>query len=238
MSDLCTLLAELRHRRVVDLSQTLEEHMPTVPTHARFFHNLWSSYARGGRSLHYQLVVHEHHGTHVDAPIHFLKNAPPEACTTIENVPLAQLLGRGVRVDCRTAQAGEGVAAGRLRAWESAHGPIQAGDIVLFDFGWAQHWALRPHDRRYVQDWPGVALDAAEYLLSKPVVAIGVDTLSLDTPQALATEPVHPVVLQKQVLIIENLCNLEQLPDFFIFLALPLKIREGSGSPIRAVGLV
>ena len=46
------------------------------------------------------------------------------------------------------------------------------------------------------------------------------------------------MVLEKQVLIIENLCNLEQLPGFFLFLALPLKIRGGSGSPIRAVGVV
>jgi kynurenine formamidase len=45
-------------------------------------------------------------------------------------------------------------------------------------------------------------------------------------------------VLKKQVLILENLCNLEQLPDFFLFLALPLKIRGGSGSPIRAVAVV
>ena len=53
--------------------------------------------------------------------------------------------------------------------------------------------------------------------------------------QAVRTNPLHPIVLEKQVLIIENLCNLEQLPDFFLFLALPLKIR--SGSPIRAVGI-
>jgi kynurenine formamidase len=65
-----------------------------------------------------------------------------------------------------------------------------------------------------------------------------VDTLSPDTPEALRTTPIHPVVLETQTLIIENLCNLDQLPDFFIFIALPLKIREGSGSPIRAVGLV
>jgi kynurenine formamidase len=54
----------------------------------------------------------------------------------------------------------------------------------------------------------------------------------------LAGKPIHPVVLEKQVLIIENLTNLDQLPDFFLFLALPLKIRGGSGSPLRAVAVV
>ena len=238
MTDVTALAGKLRELRVVDLSQTLEEHMPRFPTHAMFFHNLWSSYRHGGRSLHYQLVMHEHNGTHVDAPAHFLADAPPEAHVTIDHVPLAQLVGRGVRIDCRDLKVGDSVLASRLRDWENQHGALQAGDIVLFDFGWSARWAPRPNDQPYVEDWPGVGMDAAEYLLAKTVAALGVDTLSPDPPTALSTKPIHPVVLEKQMLIIENLCNLDQLPDFFIFLALPLKIREGSGSPVRAVALV
>src|SRR5208282_5777768 len=117
MSDVLTLLASLRGLRVIDLSQTLEEHMPHFPTHSMFFHNLWSSYKHGGRSLHYLLVMHEHNGTHVDAPIHFLRNAQPEAHVTIERVPLTQLMGRGARVDCHGTQAGEFVSEARLREW-------------------------------------------------------------------------------------------------------------------------
>ena len=94
---------------------------------------------------------------------------------------------------------------------------------MLFDFGWAAHWGLRPHNQRYLADWPGVGMDAAEYLVERSVAALGVDTLSPDPPEALRTKPIHPVVLEKQVLIIENLCNLGQLPDFFLFLALPLQ---------------
>ncbi|HKS97534.1 MAG TPA: cyclase family protein, partial [Terriglobia bacterium] len=110
--------------------------------------------------------------------------------------------------------------------------------IVLFNFGWAVHWSLRPGDQRYVTNWPGVSMEAAEYLAGRSVAALGVDTLSPDAPEALRASPIHPVVLEKQVLIIENLTNLDLLPDFFVFLALPLKIRGGSGSPIRAVALV
>ncbi len=238
MSDPLSLLTQLRDRRLIDLSQTLEEHMPHFPTHAMFFHNLWSSYKHGGRSLHYQLVMHEHNGTHVDAPIHFLKDAPADAHVTIERVPLEQLMGRGVRVDCRDTKVGEYVSKSQVQEWEGRHGSLQAGDIVLFNFGWAMHWLLPPNDQSYIEDWPGVSMDAADYLLSKKAAALGVDTLSPDPPEALRTRPIHPVVLEKQMLIIENLCNLDQLPDFFVFLALPLKIREGSGSPIRAVAVV
>lgn len=238
MVDLSSLLATLQGARVVDLSQTFEEHMPHYPTHSKFFHNLWGSYWHGGRSLSYQLVMNEHNGTHVDAPAHFISDAKPHAHITIDGVPLTRLLGRGARLDCRRLKEGDYVTRDFIKEWEGQHDSLEADDIVLFNFGWAAHWGLRPHDNRYIADWPGVSLEAAEYLLAKPVAALGVDTLSPDPPAALAKNPIHPAVLEKQVLIIENLCNLEQLPDFFLFLALPLKIRSGSGSPIRAVALI
>ncbi|MGA2628772.1 MAG: cyclase family protein [Terriglobia bacterium] len=238
MIDVSEIRGMLREGRLIDLSQTLEEHIPNYPTHSKYFHNLWGSYWHGNRSLTYQITMNEHNGTHVDAPAHFISDAKPHAHVTIENVPLASLLGRGVRLDCRGMKEGDYVSRGFIADWEAKHGTLEAGDIVTFNFGWSAHWGLRPNEKRYLTDWPGVSMEAAEYLIGKSVAAIGVDTLSPDPPAALAGKPIHPVVLEKQVLIIENLTNLEQLPDFFLFLALPLKIRGGSGSPIRAVALV
>jgi kynurenine formamidase len=235
--DLSNLITSLRQARVVDLSQTLEEHIPNYPTHSKFFHNLWGSYWHGGRSLTYQLVMNEHNGTHVDAPAHFISDAKPEAHKTIEQIEPGRLIGRGVRLDCRTFKEGDTISAGFIKDWEAKRGAIEAGDIVLFNFGWSAHWELRPNDRRYLADWPGVSMEAAVYLIGKAVAAIGVDCLSPDPPAALAGKPIHPVVLEKQVLIIENLTRLDELPDFFLFMALPLKIRQGSGSPIRAVAM-
>ena len=80
--------------------------------------------------------------------------------------------------------------------------------------------------------------EAAKYLVEKSVAAIGVDTLSPDPPAALASNPIHTFVLENQVLIIENLTNLDRLPDFFLFFAAPLKIKRGSGSPLRVLALV
>jgi kynurenine formamidase len=238
MTDASSLSEIIRSARVVDLSQTLEEHIPNYPTHSKYFHNLWGSYWHGGRSLTYQLVMNEHNGTHVDAPAHFISDAKPQAHTTIEQVPVTRLMGRGVRLDCRQCKEGDYATRDFIANWEQEHGSLKAGDIVLFNFGWSAHWGLRPNDKRYLADWPGVSMDAAEYLIEKSAAALGVDTLSPDPPAALASKPIHPVVLEKQVLIIENLTNLEQLPEFFLFLAMPLKIRDGSGSPIRAVAIV
>ncbi len=236
--DLANLISSLQQARVVDLSQTLEEHMPNYPTHSKFFHNLWGSYWHGGRSLTYQVTMNEHNGTHVDAPAHFISDKNPEAHKTIEQIPPDRLIGRGVRLDCRGLKEGDNVSAAFITEWEAKHGAIEAGDIVLFNFGWSAHWRLRPENQRYLADWPGVSMEAAMYLVSKPVAAIGVDSLSPDPPQALASKPIHPIVLEKQVLIIENLARLDELPDFFLFMALPLKIRAGSGSPIRAIALI
>lgn len=236
--DVSNLVASLRSARLIDLSRTLEEHMPSYPTHSKYFHCLWGSYWHGGRSLTYQLVMNEHNGTHVDAPAHFISDAKPHAHITIENVPLTSLIGRGARLRCREFKENDYVPKSFVTAWEAQHGALQAGDIVVFDFGWAAYWGLRPADKRYLENWPGVSMEAAEYLLEKKVAAIGVDTLSPDPPAALSSKPIHPVVLEKQMLIIENLCNLDELPDFFLFLALPLKIHAGSGSPIRAVALL
>ena len=235
--DVSSLLDSLRDARIVDLSQTLEEHMPHFPTHSMFFHNLWGSYWHGGRSLSYQLVMHEHNGTHVDAPAHFISDSKPGAHVTIDQIPLARLIGRGVRIDCRSSKENDYVSRKQIADWESAHGAIGQGDVVLLEFGWSARWGLRPRDQPYVENWPGVSMEAAEYLISKKVAALGVDTLSPDPPEALRTNPIHPVVLEKHVLIIENLTNLRELPDFFLFLALPLKIRAGSGSPVRAAAV-
>ncbi len=238
MIDVPSLCQTLRQAKLIDLSQAYEEHMPNYPAHSKFYHNLWGSYWHGDRSLTYQLVMNEHSGTHVDAPAHFITDSKPHAHVTIDRVPLTLLIGRGARLDCRNLKEGDYVSKSFVTTWEAEHGALAVGDIVLLNFGWDAHWSLRPKSKRYLEDWPGLSMEAAEYLIAKSIAAIGVDTLSPDPPEALRNKPIHPVVLEKQVLIIENLCSLDQLPDFFLFLALPLKIRAGSGSPIRAVAFV
>jgi kynurenine formamidase len=237
MTTVDDLLAALKTVRVVDLSQPLEEHIPNYPTHSKFFHDLWSSYDYGDRSLTYQLLMNEHNGTHVDAPAHFISAAHPAAHVTIDDVPVSRLIARGARLDCREFREDELVPASFIKGWEQSHGRIQAGDVVLFNFGWDSRWALRPNNIAYVADWPGVSMEAARVLIARGAAAIGVDTLSPDPPRSLRENPIHPVVLERQVLIIENLCHLDELPDWFVFVALPLKIRAGSASPIRAVAL-
>jgi kynurenine formamidase len=235
LEEFCALFLRAK---VVDLSQTLEERMPGSPNHAKFFQHVWGSYDLGDRSLNLQVSMSDHSGTHVDAPAHFISSSRPEAHITIDQIPVERFLARGCKINCRNLQQGEYVSRTLLAEWERRRGELRAGDIVLFDFGWASRWALRPHSGSYLQDFPGVSMDAAEYLVQKRVTGFGVDTLSPDPPEAHRQKcAIHPFVLEHQLLIFENLTNLASLPDFFAFLGFPLKIRGGSGSPLRAVAL-
>jgi kynurenine formamidase len=235
LEEFCALLGSAH---VIDLSQTLEERMPGSPNHAKFFQHVWGSYDLGDRSLNLQVSMSDHSGTHVDAPAHFIGSSRPEAHVTVDRIPIKRFLARGCRIDCRSFEEGGYVSRAFLTEWERQHGELRAEDIVLLDFGWASRWALRPDSGRYLEDFPGVGMDAAEYLVQKLVKGFGVDTLSPDPPEAHRQKrAIHPFVLEHQLLIFENLTNLSELPHFFAFLGLPLKIRGGSGSPLRAIAL-
>lgn len=220
---------------IVDLTHTLEENIPCWPTQARFGHVLYESYELGDVACHYQLVMSEHTGTHMDAPMHFIRSG--EAHVSIDDVPLSRVIGRAATLDATHLPKNGLLQKTDVQAWEDQHGELRRGDIVLIRYGFDKLWKLRPNDKEYAKDWPGVGREAAEYFVEKGVQLVGCDTFAID---AYNTEenPAHYTLLGNQVLIVENLNNLDLLPPFSLFLALPLKIKEGSGSPVRAIALV
>jgi kynurenine formamidase len=229
------LLAARELCSVVDLSHTLEERMPVWPTLSKYYHSLWSSIHLGDAATSYKLSMSEHTGTHVDAPGHFMPPGHPEH-RWVGEVPPETWMGRAAVLACRDAEPRSAIPAERVRRWEAEHGVIRAGDIVVFNFGWHDKWAARPHDLEFMTNWPGLSVPCAELLVERGVKAVGVDTLSPDVYGAQG-DPIHRTLLGRGVVIIENLANLDALPPVCYLLALPLKIREGTGSPIRAIAL-
>jgi kynurenine formamidase len=222
--------------RAVDLSHPLEEGMPVWPTLSRFFKELWCSIHYGDEATAHQLVLNEHTGTHVDAPAHYLPPGHPQH-RWVDEVPLDRWIGRACLVSCDELQPRSAVPADHLLGWESAHGPIEPGDIAVFEFGWWRKWALRPDEDAFLTDWPGLGLDAVQLLVDRGVKAVGVDTLSPDV-YGDAGSPVHLALLGEGVVIVENLAHLDLVPRRFQLLAVPLKVKGGSGAPCRAIGLV
>jgi kynurenine formamidase len=230
-----TLLSTLESFEVVDLSHTLEEDIPAYPTHARFGKTLYESYEFGDAARHYGLTMSEHTGTHMDAPLHFISEGP--AHYGVDDIPLERLMGRAATIEATDLGAGDLLGVERIEAWEAEHGSIEAGDGVLVRYGWDRRWTSGPAGRRFLEDWPGLSGEAAEYLVGKGISLVGCDTLAVDATVS-AENPAHYTLLGSEVYIVENLKNLDRLPSFCFFLALPLKIKGGSGSPVRAVALV
>jgi len=219
----------------IDLSHALEEGIPAWPTHARFSSTVYESQDLGDVATHNGLTLSEHSGTHMDAPLHFVPEGPAHYGT--DEIPPERLAGRAATIEATDLGAGDLLGPDRIRAWEREHGPIERGDRVLVRYGWDERWATGPEGRLFLDDWPGLSGEAAEYLVGKGVALVGCDTLAVDAAGS-AENPAHHALLGNEVYIVENLNNLDRLPPFCLFLALPLKIKGGSGSPVRAVALV
>jgi len=183
----------------------------------------------------------EHHGTHLDAPIHGGDNLP-----TVDQLTAADLFGPVVVIDV-TAQAAAdpdyAVTSDDLLAWEDRNGPLPAGAIVLMHSGWSLKYddadAYRNQEPAGRMHFPGFSEEAARFLIDeRDIRGIGVDTLSVD-PGAVRGFPAHGVVNGNGKFHLENVANLHLLPEAGAYLIVaPIKIAGGSGGQVRIFGVV
>jgi kynurenine formamidase len=188
----------------------------------------------------------EHGGTHIDAPIHFAKGR-----RSVEQIPLEQLIGPAIVVDVTAACAAQPdyrVTTEDFVAWERSYGEIPTGTIVLIRTGYSRFW---PDASRYLGTadrgdtavarlhFPGLHGDAAKWLAeSRRVKAVGLDTASIDYGQSMTYES-HRILYERDIPAFENLTSLDRLPATGAFVvALPMKIKGGTGAPLRAVAFL
>jgi len=232
----------------IDLTHDFSADSLYWPTAQRFQLEV-ESRAFTGRGYFYaanRYRASEHGGTHVDAPIHFAEKGQ-----TVDQIPIEQLIGAAVVIDV-SAQAAENpdyqVTVADFEAWEKEHGRLPSGVIVLLRTGFARFW---PEAKTYLGTeqrgaeavprlhFPGLHPDAARWLIAnRPIKAIGLDTASIDYGQSKLFES-HQILLGKNIPAFENVAALDQLPTTgALVLALPMKIKEGSGGPLRIVAWV
>ena len=229
-----SLAEALKGYRVVELSHVLEEGMPRpqVP----YGHIRWKSHARGDAFNTFMVLVFEHAGTHVDAPVHLGGVGGPG----LDGIPAEAWMGELVVLGFRGKGEGKAVTVEEVREWEAVHGDIEEETIVLFDFGWAERWTTERgvENQPYHGDNPGLSEEAAAYLADKGVKLVGGDVPTIDVGSD-PVEPAHRVLLPRGVLVLENAANLGEVPPRgAFFVGLPLRIRGGTGFPVRAVAFV
>lgn len=235
-----------RGGRLIDLTHPFDERTLYWPTSPSGFvlKRLFRGVTPGG--FFYaanEMSAPEHGGTHLDSPIHFAERG-----STTEKVALERLIAPAVVIDMRAAAAKSADAlleARDLEDFEEEHGAIEPGTIVLVRTGWAERW---PDRKRYLGDdrpgdasrlhFPGIGRGAAELLVARKVAAVGIDTASIDHGPSVDFIA-HQVLMGADVPAFENVAALEDIPPRgAVVIALPMKIRGGSGGPLRIVAWV
>lgn len=213
--------------RIIDLTQVIEHEMSIFPIDPQPVIFPWTTIEVHGFATNALFMV-EHTGTHVDAPSHFIKHA-----RSIDAVDLETFQGSAVVLDLANFGENAMIKAVDIKKAEEKNG-IGKGDIVLIRTDWDKFW----RKDIYLKSNPGLSADAAQYLKKKQVKLVGIDTPNIDHPTA-SKFPVHNILLAKNIPIIENLTNLGSIEKSrFEFIAMPLKIKQGTGSPVRAIAVV
>ncbi|HET7435202.1 MAG TPA: cyclase family protein [Thermoanaerobaculia bacterium] len=238
---------DLRNAELVDLTWAFDANTLYWPTSPSGFELKQLAYGPTPGGWFYSsntLSAPEHGGTHLDAPIHFSEHGK-----TADEIPLRQLIAPAVVIDVASqsnTNADYRLTAADITTWESQHGRIDAGTIVLLRTGWGSRYGNRkayfgddtPGDVAHLH-FPSYGEDAARLLVAeRHVAAIGVDTPSIDYGQS-ANFIVHQVANGAGVPGFENVAHLEQVPVRGAWvIALPMKIAKGSGGPLRIVAAV
>lgn len=256
LNTLAALVQGLVTKRIeiVDLTQTLTPEFPQIALPPEFG-QCWpfrieevSRYDERGPGWYWNnFSCGEHTGTHFDAPIHWISGRDlPNNAT--DSVPVQQLVGAACVVDCSKQAAEDSdylLTVDDLRAWELKHGPIPARSWVLMRTDWSKRTdpvAYQNFDETG-QHTPGPSVEAVKFLIEeRDIVGFGTESIGTDAGQAYHLKPPYPchsLMHGAGRYGLQCLTNLDVLPATgAVIFAAPLKIKNGSGSPLRVLALI
>ena len=213
--------------KVIDLTLTVSNKIPTFPGSPQTNFIPWENIKADGYNLEL-LFLSTHTGTHMDAPHHFLEKG-----AKIHEISLKKLVSEAVLIQSRK-KSNESITKTDIQKFEKKYGEIDGLSSVIFLTGWQKNL----QKKYYFTKNPGLAVSAAKYLASKKISLVGIDSPSID----LGTDSkfsVHQIFAKKGMLIVENLANLDKIKSStFHLVVLPLKLKNATGSPVRAVAFV
>ena len=213
--------------KIIDLTLTISNKIPTFPGSPQPNFIPWEKIKDDGYNLEL-LFLSSHTGTHLDAPYHFLEKG-----SKIHEISLKKLVSNAVLIKSRK-KSNESVTKTDIQKFEKKHGKIASFSSVIFYTGWQRNL----QKKYYFTKNPGLSVSAAKYLASKKISLVGIDSPSID----LGTDSkfsVHQIFAKKGILIVENLANLEKIKSSkFHLVVLPLKLKNATGSPVRAIAFV
>lgn len=209
--------------RFIDLSHPLVDGVPNFPDDPQLSVKVHCTVGERGYNLSH-LSMGSHQGTHLDAPFHFYDDGK-----TIEQIALERFCGPACLVDLAPGGALAPSTPLTVEMFEPHAARFAPGARVIYRTGWSQAFGTET----FFTEFPTLTLAAARWMADRRIGMIGMDT---PTPSTDWLE-CHHILLAKdvEIVIVEGLTNLDQLPDEFRFIGFPLKIVGRDGSPIRAV---
>jgi kynurenine formamidase len=213
--------------KIVDLTLTVSDKIPTFPGSPQPSFIPWENVKEDGYNLEL-LFLSTHTGTHMDAPYHFLEKG-----AKIHEISLKKLVSETVLIKSKKND-GESITKIDIQKFEKKHGKIASFSSVIFYTGWQRNL----QKKYYFTKNPGLSVSAAKYLASKKINLVGIDSPSIDLGKD-SKFSVHQIFAKKGMLIVENLANLEKIKSSkFHLVVLPLKLKNATGSPVRAIAFV
>lgn len=244
-----TIEQQLSFDQIVDLTHVFSEETVYWVTAKEFEFDIVAQ-GETDKGYYYSannFATAEHGGTHIDAPIHF-----SEKGQTVDEIPLHNLMGEAIKINISAKALGNPdyqISTEDFMNWEKEKGiQIPDGSIILLETGFSKFY---PDKMKYLGTdqrgekavqllhFPGLSPEAAQWLVDhRKIKSIGIDTPSIDYGQSQYFKT-HVILLGQNIPAFENLTNLDKLPDTgFKVIALPMKIKQGSGAPLRIVALL
>ena len=213
--------------KIIDLTLTISENIPTFPGSPQPNFINWENIEKDGYNLEL-LFLSTHTGTHIDAPFHFMKKGQK-----IDQIMTKRLVIEAVLIKIRKG-ANQTITKTDIQRFEKKYGIIDNGSTIIFHTGWQKNL----NKKFYFLKNPGLATSAAKYLASKKINLVGIDSPSIDLGKD-SKFSVHHILAKSGILIVENLTNLDKIhSEKFHLIVAPLKLKNATGSPIRAIALV
>jgi kynurenine formamidase len=210
----------------IDLTLTISHSIPTFPGSPSPQFIPWSTIKEDRFNLEL-LFLSSHTGTHMDAPYHFVKNG-----AKIHQIPVARLFGNAILIKLSKGKD-QAITKNDLVSFERKNGKIPASSSIVFFTGWQKNL----NQDFYFHNNPGLSKSGAEYLAAKKINLVGIDSPSIDLGKDKKFT-VHKILAKNNILIIENLSNLNKITSGnFNFVILPLKLKDATGSPVRAIAI-
>jgi len=212
--------------KAVDLTHELHNGMPIYPGDPAPSFVSYATLEKSGVNLT-KLTLGSHTGTHIDAPRHFIPDG-----IGVDQISPNKLVGEAYVADMSSKPIGSGITGQDLR--RTLEAKVAEDDIVVIYTGCSEHWGDDSMNSNYTY----LTGDAANYLVSKKVRAVGIDFLSVEKFHA-PTPIAHKTLLGEGIFIIESLNSATKqfVGKRVLMLCLPIKLQNGDGAPSRIIGI-